>query len=40
VIVRSGPALMFDFGGRQFTVSVDDPDDAVATLNRMRMVAR
>ena len=37
VIVRSGPALMFEFGGRQFTVSVDDPDDAVATLTRMRM---
>lgn len=40
VIVRSGPALTFDFGGRQFTVSVDGPEDAVAALNRMRMLAR
>ncbi|WP_432831233.1 hypothetical protein [Dactylosporangium sp. CA-092794] len=40
VIVRSGPALMFDFGGRQFTVSVDEPEDAVAALNRMRIPAR
>ncbi|GAA4262150.1 hypothetical protein GCM10022255_097770 [Dactylosporangium darangshiense] len=40
VIVRSGPALMFDFAGRQFTVSVDEPEDAVAVLNRMRMAAR
>jgi hypothetical protein len=36
VIVRSGPALLFDFAGRQFTVSVDDPDAAEAALNRMR----
>ena len=40
VIVRSGPALAFDFGGRQFTVSVDAPEEAVAALNRMRMPAR
>ncbi|MER7002316.1 hypothetical protein ABT297_04615 [Dactylosporangium sp. NPDC000555] len=40
VIVRSGPALMFDFGGRQFTVSVDEPDEAMAALNRMRLSAR
>jgi hypothetical protein len=36
VIVRSGPALAFDFGGRQFTVSVDEPEEAVAALNRIR----
>jgi hypothetical protein len=40
VIVRSGPALLFDFAGRQFTVSVDDPDEAEAALNRMRSPAR
>lgn len=40
VIVRSGPALLFDFAGRQFTVSVDDPDEAEAALNRMRSAAR
>jgi hypothetical protein len=40
VIVRSGPALLFDFAGRQFTVSVDDPDEAEAALNRMRSSAR
>jgi hypothetical protein len=40
VIVRSGPALVFDFGGRQFTVSVDDPEDAVAAFNRVGMPAR
>ncbi|MEV6924156.1 hypothetical protein AB0M46_06530 [Dactylosporangium sp. NPDC051485] len=37
VVVRSGPALMFDFGGRQFTVSVDEPEAAVAALQRMRI---
>lgn len=40
VIVRSGPALLFDFAGRQFTVSVDDPDEAEAALNRMRSSVR
>lgn len=40
VIVRSGPALVFDFAGRQFTVSVDDPQDAVAMLHHMRAPAR
>ncbi|WP_432979305.1 hypothetical protein [Dactylosporangium sp. CA-233914] len=40
VIVRSGAALMFDFGGRQFTVSVDEPEDAVAALSRVRMAPR
>ncbi|MEV0561062.1 hypothetical protein [Dactylosporangium sp. NPDC050588] len=40
VIVRSGPALLFDFAGRQFTISVDDPDEAEAALNRMRSSAR
>jgi hypothetical protein len=40
VIVRSGPALVFDFAGRQFTVSVDEPEEAVVALNRMRMPAR
>jgi hypothetical protein len=40
VIVRSGPALLFDFAGRRFTVSVDDPDEAEAALNRMRSSVR
>lgn len=40
VIVRSGPALVFDFAGRQFMVSVDDPEDAVAALSRVRTPAR
>lgn len=40
IIVRSGPALLFDFAGRHFTVSVDDPDAAEAALNRMRSSAR
>ncbi|GGM72526.1 hypothetical protein ACFFX1_53480 [Dactylosporangium sucinum] len=40
VIVRSGPALVFDFGGRQFMVSVDDPEDAIAALGRVRATAR
>ena len=40
VIVRSGPALLFDFAGRHFTVSVDNPDEAEAALNRMRSSAR
>jgi hypothetical protein len=40
VIVRSGPALVLDVAGRHFTVSVDEPEDAVAALNRVRMPAR
>jgi hypothetical protein len=36
VIVRSGPALMFDVAGRQFTVSVDDPESAQAIVTRVR----
>ncbi|MET7417455.1 hypothetical protein [Dactylosporangium sp. NPDC005555] len=40
VIVRPGPALLFDFAGREFTVSVDDPEVAEAALNRMRSSAR
>ncbi|GAA2620504.1 hypothetical protein GCM10010399_59470 [Dactylosporangium fulvum] len=40
VIVRSGPALVFDFGGRQFTVSVDEPEDAVAAFGRVRAPSR
>jgi hypothetical protein len=36
IIVRSGPALSIELtSGRRFVVSVDDPDQAVAVVNRI-----
>jgi hypothetical protein len=41
VIVRSGPALAIEFGtGRRFVVTVDDPEQAVAALGRLRAGSR